>query len=177
MQYQIAQRSYRLWIALAVLFAVLSFLYILRPQTAYTAPPPETDIRLRIGEMREAEELAQGAPFHMWSIQDKYDWQQFEMNSGIPYSEGIYGMPGEDDMPEDVAIRIAKRAVQLQHGISEKIMDTYDAFCEFIVDNPDVPKWSIIFIAKDGMTIDYRVTINAYTGRILQVYAGEEGWG
>lgn len=159
------------WIFITICFVML-FCAIVSPQGANAGQLSEEAIQ------KLEQRANQLSPYRMmWTTQEKYEYQQLEFSLGITTNERIYGLPGENDMPEDVAITLAKRAVQLQHNISESIMGTYDGYCEFFVDNPAEPQWHISLIAKDDTVIDYRVEINAYTGRILLVYGGEEGWG
>lgn len=159
------------WIIILTLVAIL-FSFVVMTQGANAG-----ELSAEAMQMLEDRASQMNPNRIMWTIQEKYEYQQLEIASGMICTERIYGLPGENDMPEGVAISLAKRAVQLQHGISESIMSGYDGFCEFLVDNPAEPQWHVNLIAKDSLTIDYRVEINAFTSRILLVYAGEEGWG
>ncbi len=133
---------------------------------AHTAREQYLESAASVGMLDNLDELErEKGRLLTWSLEDK---QQ--------YAPGMWGLPGEDDIPQEQALAIATQCLTDKYGIQESDLANWKPFYRFDITNG--PRWIIEFftdeiIASDILT-GYTVTIDAQTGDILESWAPEE---
>ncbi len=94
----------------------------------------------------------------------------------VVYTRHLYGLPGQEDISQDDALRIAKAAIvsQLQ-GDARFLEQCQHVVYFFDVTNPELHLWKL-HITTDGITysphdpVGYFVAIEARTGQVIDVF-------
>ncbi len=91
-----------------------------------------------------------------------------------------YGVPGKDDITQEVAIELGKQQI-IALGASAQTVDRRDVDCFFDMTDPDKPKWRLVFYRVSGLNPQktnykdtaiscYRVVIDARTAEVLEAF-------
>ena len=136
-----------------------------------------------MGGEQQRLEAEYGLPYHLWTIEQRYAFAQayIDVIEALPYYSSIASLPTEEELQQEEAIEVAMRAV----------VDTYsrDAFhaslkrqdvIAFNAYTTGERLWEIDFFlyrAENDVQAIYHTIIDAVTGELLSVDAGEEGHG
>ena len=110
--------------------------------------------------------VAEKGPEWTWSLEDKAE-----------YLGDAYGLPGEGDLAEEEAIRIAGEAVIEAYGISADELSKYTPCLYFYVQDEEFapPFWFVNFYDDVENPVNaYSAVIAAKTGEVLQTYGPED---
>jgi hypothetical protein len=153
---------------------------------SYASGVTEEQIQAFYDEQFGALEQEKGR-FHTWPIEEKHEWQQANWEIIQTRETDLYGLPGEGDIPEEEARRIALAAIQEKYGTPDvSPFDSGAASSEqgieavwFLVTDPENPVWRFQFFDWEiGTSVGtYLVEIDSKTGDLLTVDAGENGFG
>ena len=98
----------------------------------------------------------------------------------IAASTYTYGLPGQNDIPQQQALEIANRAIRDTYGLKENTLSLYGWVCTFFdITNPEKPLWRFLMQPAPGVrygvdldasqyNLRYRVEVDARTGEIAQ---------
>lgn len=134
------------------------------------------DEQLRLEEER-------GLPYYLWTIEQKYELQQAYLDEIQAFSENTVfeGMPEADEVQQDDAVALAMKAVTDKYGDA-----AFDASLErqdvisFHVYTTGERLWVFDFFmrsATNEVMAIYHVQLDAVTGDVIEVHAGENGHG
>ncbi len=95
----------------------------------------------------------------------------------------VYGVPGDGDISQEEATRIAKEAL-MEEGLREETMDDRRIAYTFDVTDPEQPIWKLMlypvpFEARDDASpvsdhYSYQVIIDGETGSVLHIYCNSD---
>lgn len=93
----------------------------------------------------------------------------------------ISGTPGKNDITQENAIEIAKKAIIKKYALTDKTLSRFSISAKFNVINPGKPEWGIDFyptIQEDFSEIgNYYIIINSPSGEVTKVLSAADGLG
>ena len=110
-----------------------------------------------------------------WSLEKKAAYTQLlpELDL-LGYDTNIDFLPDEDDIPQEQAVEIAKKAVQEAYGYDDKTMDSYDVWTSFLLHRSEVgakePYYMLEFVGPE-----YHVVSVSGEGKVLSSEDGYKG--
>lgn len=104
-----------------------------------------------------------------WSLEQKAAYTQLLLELDLlGYDTNIDFLPDEDDIPQEQAVEIAKKAVQDAYGYDDKTMDSYDVHKSFLIHRSEMgtkkPYYMLEFV---GAELSYHVVYVSGDGRVL----------
>lgn len=135
-----------------------------------TAPTPE---QRKITRTYIAEKGKELGSFGDWSLEDKHEYSLCVEAQGIPQDQTVHGLPGEDNMSRDEAVRLAQETIMNTYRLKQATLDRFNVQVEFNVIDAENPVWQIYFDVKDTNDFAalglYRVFINDATKEIVKL--------
>lgn len=112
-----------------------------------------------------------------WSLEKKAEYTQLMLELDLlGYDTNIDLLPDEDDIPQEQAMEIAKKAVQEAYGYDAATMDSYDIWVCFVLHRSEMgvkePYYMLEFI---GPGLDYHVVYVSGDGKVLTSEDGYKG--
>lgn len=130
------------------------------------APPNDSGVSIEEYEALMEKLVEEKGPEWTWSLEDKAE-----------YLGDAYGLPGEGDLPQEDAIRIAGEAVIKAYGISQDELSLYMPCLYFYVKDEEFepPFWFVSFYDDvDNPVNAYSAVVSAKTGEVLETYGPED---
>ncbi|MCB8814039.1 hypothetical protein [Desulfosporosinus shakirovi] len=85
----------------------------------------------------------------------------------------VDGTPSENDMTEEVAVKIAKSAVVEKYALTDETLSGFSIDSAFNVVNPDQPEWSITLYPTNQDDYSeigtYHITVKSPSGEIVKI--------
>ena len=110
-----------------------------------------------------------------WSLEQKAAYTQLLLELDLlGYDTNIDFLPGEDDIPPEEAVRIAKEALQAAYGYDDAEMDRYDVWTSFLIHRSEMnakkPYYMLEFVEEE---LSYHTVYVSGDGRVL---SSEDGY-
>lgn len=103
-------------------------------------------------------------------MQEIAAFDQVFRDAGFDREIYYHGVPDEHCIPEQQALKNAKKAVCEQFQVSNIRLDNATVITWFSVADPDQPQWSFsIRMNDDGRQDDYGVLLDAQTGEVIHI--------
>ena len=112
-----------------------------------------------------------------WSLEKKAAYTQLLLELDLlGYDTNIDFLPDEDDIPQDQAVEIAKKAVQEAYDYDDATMDSYDVWTSFLLHRSEMgakePYYMLEFV---GPELKYHVVSVSGEGKVLTSEDGYKG--
>ncbi len=112
-----------------------------------------------------------------WPLDKKAEYTQLMLELDLlGYDTNIDFLPDEDDIPQEQAMDIAKKAVQAAYGYDDATMENYDIWTCFVLHRSEVgvkdPYYMMEFV---GPGLDYHVVCISGGGKVLTSEDGYKG--
>lgn len=118
-------------------------------QAGPTPVPPDSDSKLAYDAFVAHLYETKGDSY-FWSLEDNAEAERLSQAAGNPALLTFeHGLPGEGDIPEEEAIRIAREAVMERYALKEETMELFEPKLMFNVANPDRAEWRVYFYPID----------------------------
>lgn len=99
-----------------------------------------------------------------------------ELLRSAGFTNYLSGIPGDDDIPQEEALGIAKAAIMTEYGATEAVLDACRTAATFTVDNER--QWAFtLFVTEPGREDYYRVCLDARDGTIVDILYIAQGNG
>lgn len=110
-----------------------------------------------------------------WTLEKKAAYTQLMLELDLlGYDTNIDLLPDEDDIPQQQAMEIAKKAVQEAYGYDDATMDSYDIWTSFLLRRSEMgvrdPYYMLEFV---GPELSYHVVYVSGDGKVL---SSEDGY-
>lgn len=104
-----------------------------------------------------------------WTLEKKAAYTQLMLELNLlGYDANIDFLPGEGDIPQEEAVKIAKKAVQEAYGYDDATMEGYDTWTYFVLHRSEMgvkePYYMLEFV---GPGLDYHVAYVSGDGCVL----------
>ena len=132
-----------------------------------------------LDEKRHVLEQKNGADYTEWSLADKNEYDQPCRDAGFAPDRYPMGLPGPDDIPEDEALSLAKRAFLSEYGLTEEDLAEFFIRMDYLIINPAKPVWAVALNAKDHPVTEdaYYLELDSETGEIVLSWHAAMGHG
>ena len=112
-----------------------------------------------------------------WSLEQKAAYTQLLLELDLlGYDTNIDLLPDEDDIPQEQAVAIAKKAVQEAYGYDDEKINSYDVWVSFLLHRSEMgakePYYMLEFV---GSGLDYHVVSVSGDGNVLTSEDGYKG--
>ena len=112
-----------------------------------------------------------------WPLEKKAAYTRLMLELDLlGYDTNIDLLPDEDDIPQEKAMEIARKAVQEAYGYDDATMDSYDIWAYFVLHRSEMgvkePYYMLEFV---GPGLDYHVVFVSGNGKVLSSEDGYKG--
>lgn len=129
----------------------------------------------------QAKRALYGDYFALWPLEEKvWDTQQ-EVLTGSEYLYIAYQLPGEGDLPQAQALKIAKQTFMDKRQLDESDVDTFQVGVGFYThpsDDPEQKMWRVDYMLPNGenkgQRYNFYVVISSPDGAVLETSAVED---
>lgn len=105
----------------------------------------------------------------------------FEVISDNSKPTFIAGTPGKNDIAEEKAIEIAKKAIVEKFSLSDEALSRFTVTANFDIVNPEQPTWNINYAPTNQSDYseigNYLVIINSPSGEVAKLLSAADGIG
>lgn len=117
-------------------------------------------------------EAANGAPFTLWTHEQRAWYSQAEQDAGINLSDKtVYGVPRSEDIDETQAIAIASDALAGALQLDEEALQSCEIYCDYQEKTEDgmQNQWHVEFVAGKDADVPFSsrwIFVDAATGDV-----------